>query len=353
MVKEYGYEYDAVLNDAVFERTHWSTTNKKLNGALCLRSGRDALKVVAREYKPTTVYLPALSCDSMILPFEMYGHKIVFYRLLADYSLDYEYLKIQLNKEQQVLFLYMDYFGKQAISDEKLKEIRADYPNIVFIEDRTHNLIWERESSFEPDYTIASLRKWINTPDGGLLWSFHRLGNSDFSDDTSFSEKRIEAQILRHQFFETGDADTKLKYRNIFSTVSDIMDIQKTPARMTEYTYDIASKTDWENIRLSRKNNSQALISELKKCPNIQLIQSEVGKSDLYVPFLVNDRDRQAELSKLGIFNTIIWPLSEEQKKICKTACYSDEHMLAAPCDQRYTEADMHYIGKEIVRIFQ
>ena len=44
MIKEYGYEYDAVLNDAVFEKTHWRTTNKKLDGALCLRSGRDALK---------------------------------------------------------------------------------------------------------------------------------------------------------------------------------------------------------------------------------------------------------------------------------------------------------------------
>lgn len=318
MIKEYGYEYDAVLNDAVFERTHWRTTNKKLNDALCLRSGRDALKVVAREYASTIVYLPALSCDSMVIPFELYGHKPVFYRLLSDYSLDYEYLKTQFNKGQQVLFLYMDYFGNQAIPDEKLKKIRVDYPNVVFIEDRTHNLIWKRESSFEPDYIIASLRKWINTPDGGLLWGSHRLEDMNCSDDTSFAETRLEAQILRHRFFETGEEAIKLKYRNIFSTVSDIMDVQKTPARMTEYTYEIASKTDWESIRLSRKDNSRALISELQKCSNIQLIQKEVGKSDLYVPFLVADRDRQAELSKLGIFNTIIWPLSEAQKKFVR-----------------------------------
>jgi hypothetical protein len=55
----------------------------------------------------------------------------------------------------------------------------------------------------------------------------------------------------------------------------------------------------------------------------------------------------------MGIFNTVIWPLNNEQKEICNTANYTEEHMLAAPCDQRYGSIDMEFIGKEMVKIFR
>lgn len=74
--------------------------------------------------------------------------------------------------------------------------------------------------------------------------------------------------------------------------------------------------------------------------------------SDLYVPFCISDRNRkQKVLSSKGVFNTVIWPLSDDQKKICPVAKYTEEHILAAPCDQRYTEDEIEFVGKEIVRI--
>ena len=77
-----------------------------------------------------------------------------------------------------------------------------------------------------------------------------------------------------------------------------------------------------------------------------------MGLSDLYVSFTVLNRDEvQRRLSAEGIFNTIIWPLSEQQKEACKVAKYTEENMLAAPCDQRYTVEDMKTIGAEIVRV--
>ena len=66
MVKEYGYEYDAVLNEKIWSETEGRVTDKKLAGAHCLRSGRDALKVIAREYEPCVVMLPALACDTLL-----------------------------------------------------------------------------------------------------------------------------------------------------------------------------------------------------------------------------------------------------------------------------------------------
>lgn len=346
MVKEYGYEYDAMLNDIIWNRTKGIVTYEKLWGALCLRSGRDTLKTIAREYQPTKVFIPALACDSMILPFEMYGHQIVFYRLNKDYSIDLNYMETILDDG---LFLYMNYFGKNAISDDELEKLRRER-NLIFIEDRTHNLIWKRESGFEPEYIIASLRKWINVPDGGLLWCAEELKNQKFSEDTSFSEIRLKAQCMRNEFFKTGDESIKAEYRKIFSTVSIIMDGDKHPSRMSAYAYEIADNTAWDEIREMRKQNATELISVLKNA-GIQFIQKETGYSDLYVPFLIDDRDtRQGTLSTKGVFNTIIWPLSSEQKAVCEVARYTEEHMLAAPCDQRYAIDDMRLIGNEICK---
>ena len=344
MIKEYGYEYDAVLNEKLWEETQGKVTTEKYQGAYCLRSGRDALKAIAREYEPRTVFLTALSCDSMVFPFEKYGHKIHFYRLNKDYSIDLGSLK---ECKENAIFLYMDYFGRRAISDEELECLRSK-GNFVFIEDRTHNYIWDSISSYQPDYVITSLRKWLAIPDGALLWGNI---NKPFDKDTSFSSTRLKAQGMRHSFLQNGDESLKTTYRKIFSSVSEIMD-KDGPSAMSAYSYAIVKETDWEEIRSARSNNAKVLISIMQSCPAISFIQNKTGFSDLYVAFTVQNRDAvQKTLSQEGIFNTIIWPLNNKQRAICDVARNTESHMLAAPCDQRYSVDDMEYIGHEIVRV--
>lgn len=347
MVREYGYEYDAVLNEDLWLRTGGKTTSKRINGAYCLRSGRDALKAIAREYPASNILMPALSCDSMYFPFELYGHKVSFYKLNYDYSIDMIDLKRKISSGP-VLFLYMDYFGHTSITDGELGELRKNYSGLVFIEDCTHVLDRKRNSEFDPDYIVASIRKWLAIPDGGLLWG--RITRS-FNRDTSFYEIRLKAQIMRNKFLQTGDISLKEEYRRIFSTVSSIME-QDAPSEMSEYSYFIINNTDLEKIYYQRKKNAAVLSAVLS--PYVTLIQPNSNLCSLYVPFLVPNRDIvQKKLSRMGIFNTIIWPLGNRQKEICATSKYTVENMLAAPCDQRYTEVDMEYIGKKIIEVIE
>ena len=344
MVREYGYEYDAVLDEKTSKTTQGKVTRENLCGAACLRSGRDALKAIAREFEPCTALLPALACDSMVHPFELYGHKISYYKLNPDYSIDKDSLHIG---KERTLFLYMDYFGILSIRDEELNRLKAE-GNTIFIEDRTHDLIWERKRTFQPDYIMASLRKWIPIPDGGLLWGEI---SQPLGSDTTFSVTRLKAQCMRHQFLQCGDESIKTEFRKIFSTVSDMMDTDE-PSAMSAYAYELAKKTDWEQIRKARKTNAEALITILAESPYISFIQNKAGMSDLYVAFTVRNRDEiQRRLSAEGIFNTVIWPLTEEQKNVCSVTKYTEENMLAAPCDQRYSVDDMKLIGNEIVRV--
>ena len=354
-VKEYGYEYDAELDKQLFNETFGQNTKERFRGAYCLRSGRDAMKVIAREHNDAVVLIPALACDSMVLPFEMYGHKIVYYKLNKDLKIELDsfYSLLKENSTKTILFLYMDYFGIKSIQDNQLTDINNNFKNVVFINDITHVfLTFNQEKNFEADYTIASLRKWINIPDGGLLWCKKELKNAEFANDTSFAYKRLEAQQLRHSFFETGDQEQKKEYRKIFSEVSDILNNNPIPASMSKYSFELIKKIDFNEIFKIRQNNAKALINVLKTSTKIVILQNNESLSSLYVPFLIDNRDlKQQELNKIGIFNTIIWPLSATQINECSNSKYIVNHMLAAPCDQRYTIKDMKYIGKEIVRI--
>ncbi len=344
MIKEYGYEYDAILNEKLWSVTEGKVTKQTFDGAHCLRSGRDALKAIAREYRNCLVLLPALACDSMIHPFEMYGHEIAYYKLNKDYKIDLESLNIEATN---ILFLYADYFGIPSISDDCLEQLRK-HGNIVFIEDRTHNYIWDRRRSFEPDYMVASLRKWIPIPDGGLLW-----GNisKPFGDDTRFSTTRLKAQTMRHNYLISGDERIKTEYRQIFSSVSDLME-DDDPVAMSAYSYALLESVDWGKVKRVRERNSKLLIHMLAASPYIRLIQGQTGYSDLYVAFMVRNRDEvQRRLSQERIFNTIIWPLRDIQRKTCEVAKMVELSMLAAPCDQRYTQDDMKTIGEEIVKV--
>ena len=354
MIKEYGYEYDAKYEIGKYSNEEGFSTYEKLNNALCLRSGRDALKMIAREYDKTKVFLPALSCESMILPFEMFGHEVIFYKLNDDYTIDIGYLKNELENIKDIsLFLYMDYFGIECTADANLIYLKEKYPKLVFIEDRTHNIIWNRKRSFEPEYIMASIRKWINIPDGGLLWSNHAFKNKKIISDSEFALEKAKAQGMRWEYFRIGDEEIKSEYRKIFSEVSNILDKDTKVCRMSKYSFNKICRADWKMIREQRMNNSRRLISYLKKA-NAKLIQDSVGISDLYVPFLVDNRNEiQNILSKMGIFNTIIWPLSDKQRKTCSVSEKTEMYMLAAPCDQRYVEEDMKFIGEKFVEVIR
>ena len=352
MIKEYGYEYNATINAKLLSHVGWRGTDKKFWGAYSLRSGRDALKLIAREHPNSNVFLPALCCDSMISPFEMYGCNIIYYPLTREIKSDFFEL---LNKLQSVkgkkLLLLCDYFAIKAFDFNQIWKLKNLFNDLTIIKDITHTLLSEKKMESCVDYTIASLRKWVNVPDGGLLWTKQSLNDPQLSEDSTFAKQRLRAQCMRTEYFNTGNENTKIEYRKIFSCVSSILEGDIFPVKMTEYSYETALKTDWERIKQSRKENANVLVSVLLDDQKVRVINRGIDNSNLYVPILINNRDEiQGVLSSKGIFNTVIWPLRREQLIACSTAKYVADHMLAVPCDQRYTKEDMLYIGSEIMR---
>mgnify|MGYP002909138984 CR=1 FL=1 len=73
---------------------------------------------------------------------------------------------------------------------------------------------------------------------------------------------------------------------------------------------------------------------------------SEMCIRDRYIPIFVENRtDVQTYLREHNIFAPVLWPIPKEvEQDINKDVSYIYEHLLAIPCDQRYSLDDMRKI---------
>lgn len=351
-VREYGSEYDWMANDSflmpeIKERGAWPD-------AKLYRSGRDALKAAAKACKGrySRVLLPALCCESMVSPFQMYGIEPVFYRLHWDYTADLFDVEEKLTEDS--ILLYCGYFGISPFEDAYLQRLRETRPGICFLEDRTQDILAERMSEFTPDLTVASIRKWTAIPDGGLLWS-KSITCGPGTEDKEFAQLRIRAMQQKSRYLRTGDLLLKDQFRNLLGTASELLDISIEPIAMTQEATDLMSQLDLESMFSCRQENVrmlQELLLPMVEQGAICFVSDRPERSTLYFPVLVEDQKWfQTELAKVGIYCPVIWPVPEEARGICPVAEYTAEHMLGIPCDHRYSQADMAYIGGQIVRL--
>ena len=163
-VIEFGseFDWDSNLPFQVQENKEYFDTR----GLGKYRSGRDALKAIAKFYQnqTKTVLLPALCCESMVSPFVMNGYKPIFYKMNSDYTANVDDIETKL--EQNCLLLYMPYFGVEPIDASFLKRWKKLF-GIICLEDRTQNALHKKGNvSFVADITISSIRKWLAIPDG-------------------------------------------------------------------------------------------------------------------------------------------------------------------------------------------
>lgn len=344
LVREFGSEYDWQAN-----RDFLLPQGSLFADAQKYRSGRDALKAVAAEMARRYAYvlLPALCCESMVSPFIRYGFKPVFYRLNKDYTADLADVQSKLN--DSTILLYASYFGIDPFSPEQLSDLQKAFPDALFLEDRTQDILIPRTGGFAPDVTIASIRKWTAIGDGGLLWSSKYTFDSGVTD-TRFAHMRKTAMAQKSRYLENGDAALKDSYRHLLGEASQLLDEDSTVYAMTEESAALLARLDLPKMLSLRQENAKVLLTHLEG--KLPLITKQPERSTLYFPILVDEQGYlQSALAKKGIYCPVIWPVPKEADGVCPVAHYTADHMLGVPCDHRYTPEDMVWIAQEIVRV--
>ncbi len=352
-VVEFGSEFDLNANNAfILSDNNGFFAKQNLRK---YRSGRDALKALAIKCSNQTkkVLLPALCCESMVLPFTTNGYQPIFYKLNSDYTANVE--DVEKKIEKNCIFLYISYFGIQPFETKYLEKWRTE-KGVILVEDRTHNALQTiSETNFVPDVTMLSIRKWISIPDGGLLWG-KKVIDVNLLDNPSFANIRVKAMEKKSLYLNQGDELLKGEYLNMLSEASKILDESSLPYNMNSKSVQLLEKIDFEAILCKRQENVKALqlgLSDLEKSGKILFITKNPQESTLYFPILVKERDMvQKILAEKKIYCPVIWPVPQDAIGVCEVADYTAKHMLAIPCDQRYDIKDMKYIADTICRLF-
>lgn len=327
-----------------------------LKDAEFYRSGRDALKAIAKNSKDKykRILLPALCCESMVVPFQTNGYEISYYKLNPDLTANVEDVLSKLQPTN--LFLYMNYFGIQSFPEENLQLIKQSFSSVIMIEDRTHEVLSLRQTSFIPEFTVCSIRKWLAIPDGGLLYSKSDKFNVRVEYDVYFSVVRKKALINKSKYLQSGNSELKELFRQQLADANTYLDNDKAVVSMSEESFEILRNINFKKVSEIRRRNTGFLHQALISLNNVKQIKElDIEREGLYYPVIFEDRDRiQKELANRKIYCPVIWPLPQEAKGICEVADYISAHMLALPCDQRYDISDMEYIIstlKSILRV--
>lgn len=338
-MREYGSEH------------HWQSregyaTGKgglDMRGWALYRSGRDAMKQLAALHAGSRVLLPALCCESMILPFEKNGCAVEFYRLKPDLTGDGEDVLQKLGPG--CILLYMTYFDVRPFDETFLERLRVK--GVFLLEDRTQDIIVPRGEGFRPDATVASLRKWAAMPEGGMLMTDGPLPSAE--SNGRFARLRRKAMEEKGEYLEKGIPEMKTDFLKKLHEADELLDESGRAVALSPENRAYILDLDFDKILERRRQNCAVLRKELEEAQEagrLRFMGSGENTAGLYLGVMLENRDAvQKYMAERSIYCPVIWPIPEQAKGVCENCEHAAGHMLALPCDQRYGREDMKHIA--------
>lgn len=313
-------------------------------------SGRGAIEALIRQYGMAgeTVLLPVFCCHTVFEPFLRAGCKVGYYQIRKDLTVNLEdfCLKVQWMKPQYLLV--MSYFGKDTLYGMKplLDDIKAR--GIQIIEDITQSLFSDCKYD-KADFYVGSLRKWGAITDGGYLVSREASDvGLDLECNAELVEAKKQAIQKKHDYMELGIGEKQ-----------EFMELQAQAERMVDEDIKIYGMSDtgkqmyhsWDigELKKRRRENYNILLRGIVPKKHIKPVLGELKGNETPLYFMVDckkDRDAvQCWLRERDIYAPVIWPMMKGLEELLDSdGKYIYGHLLAIPCDQRYSEGDMQRI---------
>ncbi len=342
-----------------------TTLNKKY---YFLRDGRQSIKsslMDIKGVKDKTCFLTSYLCDSILQPFNELNLNVKFYR-------HDDPLIPRLGNIKDSVILIIDYFGVEAVSNNKIQEL-LDQGNSVIL-DISHSILNQNRFSIQDQnlYIISSLRKIFPIPDGGIIY----YNKDKFATTDKFPvnyEKKLEAMLLRGFYLENfnlkrstpQDDDEKLDsmLEDFYSKkpvgIKQNLEEIKRYYLSLHYEYELdkykqESKPQnipslslhiLNNISISRiiekRFENLIFLYENIKNKNLFLFNLEDIKSPFILPLRFDsetDRDKMKNLLiENAIFPPVLWDL---EKYVPEKFAYERDlgkKILTIPIDQRYS----------------
>lgn len=302
--------------------------------------GRQALIHLYQTQDWDRIWIPEYFCYDVISSLKEAGLTISFYADYPGYGGDGQTLEvIQKNGyfKPTDAILRVNYLGTRAYrSPEKLSVAAV-------VEDHTHDLIGGWVLNSHADWCIASLRKTLPIPEGGILWSPVGLKLPEQPDKSDENERvaatRWGAMKLKARYL-TGENIEKASFRAGYVDTELFFDTAPVCALdegSKEYlrSFDIQDwykrkRENWEILRDIKKERVRVFGFDNYDCYPFSLVLVFDFQTD-------RERVRKA-LIEHQIYPAILWNVpAPTEGEIFKFS----RGMLSIHCDARYTREDI------------
>ncbi|MDJ0734696.1 MAG: DegT/DnrJ/EryC1/StrS aminotransferase family protein [Nostocaceae cyanobacterium] len=236
-----------------------------------------------------------------------------------------------------------------------------DHDDIILIEDHSHDPFSPWASQSTAHYAIASLRKTLPVPDGGMIWSPQNLQlPKPFSSKSFGAEKRLTAMLLK-QAYLSGANISKDVYRQLELESDEELDRENNCAS-SSFTAHIISCLKIAEFRQSRETNVRQFINFILTERHSILMPLFHSWNPGYVPLnsiiVCQSKDIRDSLRKYLISQNI-FPAIHWQQNILETSSNDplaidlSNRILTIPTDQRYSLDDIARIATTITEFLQ
>lgn len=302
--------------------------------------GRQALIHLYYSQGWQRLWMPEYFCYDVIASLKEAGLDMCFYVDYPGYRGDSKTLEaIQKNHylKPTDAILRVNYFGTRSYrSSEKL-------PVAAVVEDHTHDLIGGWAMNSHADWCIASLRKTLPIPEGGILWSPIGLRLPESPEPYEANERiasiRWNAMKLKAKYL-SGESVEKAAFRAGYVDTEPYFDTAPVCAldEGSKKYLQLFNIQDW----YKEKRDNWALLSNIKK-DGVRVLGFENHGCYPFSLVLLfdfqSDRDRvKSALIEHQIYPAILWNVpAPTEGEIFKVS----NGMLSIHCDARYKREDI------------
>jgi hypothetical protein len=242
--------------------------------------------------------------------------------------------------------LVVNYFGLAACQPVSAWQERG----AEVIEDHTHDPWSPWATTSQADWCVASLRKTLPLPDGGVLWSpsHHPLPPETALTETHYrlSLEKYAAMALK-AFYLGGGAIGKDVFRGLMTSTEQRLGTGE-PSGISPISAALLGTFPIGAWRARRRANYDAFCRALGDQPDWVTVMTPVGEGacPFAVVLLVDSSARQEHLRRRLIENrvypAVLWPLSDPVvTPIPDAHVRLSRQLLVVHCDMRYDETDM------------
>lgn len=227
--------------------------------------------------------------------------------------------------------------------------VRVEGPAMT-IEDHSHDLLASSVLESQADFAVASLRKTLPLPDGGVVWSPRDRKVPPEQPITgqhaSSALLRLSAMILKRDYLR-GEAVAKPAFREL-SVAGEMTLASGPPSGMSAFSRERLHTLPLQEWRSQRARNHAALRSRLLTIEGIEVLDFPFAVMLLFDDPALRDRVR-GRLIDAAVYPSALWPLDDPAVEgLPREDIALSRRILSIACDQRYTIDDMRRVAMAV-----